>query len=202
MGKEFGNRVYKARVAQGLSQSELANKVVVSQAAVSNWEQGNTEPRLPEREKLESILGSMRRVRNRDNASGSDNDLEDSQANNAFGAWLQRARSRKDISVPELAQKSGVSTMAIYNIEAGKSGNPRAATRRKLSEALGIEVPADVQKEAEDSHAIEGLGPLTDFNPHDKLDRPSSPGVYVFYDVSERPIYVGKASDIAKRVAG
>jgi hypothetical protein len=41
---------------------------------------------------------------------------------------------------------------------------------------------------------------LTDFDPYDDRNLPSVAGVYVFYDVSERPIYVGKAATISNRV--
>lgn len=201
MSKEFGNRVRRARVSHGLSQSELAQKIDVSQVAVSNWELGNTEPRDQQRTNLEKVLGPLRRVRTATGKTdGASEALEETQAGSAFGAWLQRARTKADLSVPELAARSGVSFVAIYNIEAGKSINPRAETKQKLENALGSNIPPDVQQEAAASQAIEGLGPLTDFNPHDKGDRPSSPGVYVFYDVSERPIYVGKSSNIGKRV--
>jgi hypothetical protein len=37
-------------------------------------------------------------------------------------------------------------------------------------------------------------------DPHDAASLPSCPGVYVFYDVSDRPVYVGKAEKISKRV--
>jgi len=47
---------------------------------------------------------------------------------------------------------------------------------------------------------VPGIGELVDFNPHDPADHPNKPGVYVFYDISGRPIYVGKANDIADRV--
>jgi excinuclease UvrABC nuclease subunit len=45
------------------------------------------------------------------------------------------------------------------------------------------------------------LGQLTDFNPHDKADIPEEPGVYVLYDISERPVYVGQAGNIRERIA-
>lgn len=200
MGKEFGNRVRRARGAQGLSQTDLANKIGVSQVAISSWEMGNIEPRGPTKTKLEGVLGSLRRVRVT-KANASELEFTDiAQDAGAFGAWLQRLRTKADLSVPELATKSNVSSVAIYNIEAGKSVNPRFETKRKLANALGVDVPADIQQDAAEAQKIEGLGPLTDFNPHDESDRPSSSGVYVFYDVSERPIYVGKSTNISKRV--
>jgi transcriptional regulator with XRE-family HTH domain len=104
------------------------------------------------------------------------------------------------MSVPQLAKKANVSTVAVYNIEAGKSLNPQVETRRRLEIALGTNVPEEVRNEATEEQEIKGLGSLTDFDPHDESDRPISAGVYVFYDISERPIYVGKADNIKRRV--
>lgn len=44
------------------------------------------------------------------------------------------------------------------------------------------------------------MAELIDFNPHDPTDQPNKPEVYVFYDISGRPIYVGQANNIADRV--
>jgi len=47
---------------------------------------------------------------------------------------------------------------------------------------------------------VDDVGELIDFNPHNYADLPATPGIYVLYDVSERPIYVGQASDIRSRI--
>jgi hypothetical protein len=46
---------------------------------------------------------------------------------------------------------------------------------------------------------IEGVGELIDSDLHDNDDLPSVAGIYVFYEVSERPIYVGQGADIKAR---
>ncbi len=43
-------------------------------------------------------------------------------------------------------------------------------------------------------------GQLTDFDPNNDDDLPDAPGVYVFYDISQRPIYVGESGNIAGRI--
>jgi transcriptional regulator with XRE-family HTH domain len=91
-------------------------------------------------------------------------------------------------------------TPAIYNIESGKSLNPQKETRKRLAHALDTPIPSDVAKEAEEAQDIQGLGSLTDFDPYDEKELPSVAGIYVFYDVSDRPVYVGKAAIIASRV--
>jgi transcriptional regulator with XRE-family HTH domain len=104
------------------------------------------------------------------------------------------------MSVPELAEKANVTEAAIYNIENGRSKNPQATTRHKLSKILGP-IPTEIVKETEDESTVaEGLGNLTDFEPHAEADWPQCAGVYVLYDISQRPIYVGKSANISKRM--
>jgi transcriptional regulator with XRE-family HTH domain len=195
MIKNFAARLKTARLAEGLSQIELASKVGVAQPTVSTWERGVAEPGVAQLAKVEKVLGSLSEGPSNTQADGAEQ-----TDSSAFGAWLRKTRTKAGMSVPELASASAVSTVAIYNIESGKSVNPQDATRRRLEAALGSEVPADVKTEAAEEQVIQGLGSLIDFDPHDEKDRPAVPGVYVFYDVSERPVYVGKSQNIAKRV--
>jgi transcriptional regulator with XRE-family HTH domain len=117
-----------------------------------------------------------------------------------FGTWLNRTRLEKRMSVAELSEQSGVSPAAIYNIESGRISNPRSETARRLEQALGQNLPAEAKKELKDEATIEGVGEFVDFDPHDDNDRPAVSGVYVLYDVSERPIYVGEGGNIKKRI--
>jgi excinuclease UvrABC nuclease subunit len=43
---------------------------------------------------------------------------------------------------------------------------------------------------------------VTDFDPHSEDDFPREPGVYVLYDISDRPVYVGKSANIRDRIRG
>ena len=188
LAKLLGERLRKARLQEGMSQTELGKKVGVTQGSISNWEKGTIVPKDEQVHKLQRVLGTLTE------SSGAQ------PANGAFGAWLRKARGEANLSVAELAAKAGVSIVAIYNIEAGRSQNPQEQTRKRLERALGVDTPHDVQAEALEGQSIEGLSSLTDFDPHDKNDRPKKPGVYVLYDVSDRPIYVGKSQNIAKRI--
>ena len=50
---------------------------------------------------------------------------------------------------------------------------------------------------------IEGLGEFSDFDPHSDTSLwPEGGGVYVFYDISHRPIYVGQSGNIQRRLKG
>jgi transcriptional regulator with XRE-family HTH domain len=117
-----------------------------------------------------------------------------------FGRWLYDARNKKGWSVPELAEESGVSFVQVYNIEAGRSQNPQNRTREKLIKALGESPPAALVKATETAATVEGIGEFIDFDPHDENDIPDGAGIYVFYDISDRPIYVGQSQDIRSRI--
>lgn len=177
-------RIRRLRVGAGLSQAELAHKIGVSQVLVSNWEKEKSEQNTEQDEKLKQILGL-----------GVNNEQEASP----IAAWVNRSRISKDISVPELAEKSGLTPPAIYRIEAGITRNLRANTRQKLEKVLG-KMPEGAAEEAAEDAAISGLGSLEDFDPHSEGERPSAPGIYVLYDISERPIYVGEGGNVKKRI--
>src|SRR5262249_41237635 len=133
---------------------------------------------------------------------GTDRDAavsEDPEA--SYGDWLREARLAQELSRKELAAKVGISQIQVYNIETGRTLNPRERTRRALEKVLG-KAPEDVVEAVEEAAEIPGVGRLTDFNPHDEDDFPSEPGVYVFYDISQRPVYVGESSNISRRIRG
>jgi transcriptional regulator with XRE-family HTH domain len=99
-----------------------------------------------------------------------------------------------------LAEGAGLSVPTIYWIEAGKAENPRPRTIERLEKALGKKLDKEFEEEVQESSRVEGIGQLQDFDPHDKNDWPSESGVYVFYDISDRPVYVGMGNDIASRI--
>jgi transcriptional regulator with XRE-family HTH domain len=204
----FGERMRRGRIKNAWSQSELGEKLGVTQGTISNWENGRGAPDRNQKSRLRVILG-LRQLESKDTFAGSSAEqAEQAQQAEAaeqagpstFGSWLNRVRNERDLSVAELASKAGVSVPAIYNIESGRSENPRAQTARRLEKALGKELPAEAKKEIKDEATIGGVGEFFAFDPHDKNDWPDDPGIYVLYDISERPIYVGQGSSIRKRI--
>jgi len=177
----------EARIRGGLSHGEVAEKVGVTQPTISNWERGKGEPSQQQEEVLRTVL----------DLAHASNGIVDASP---LAAWLSKARVEKGWSVPELAHRSGLTPPAVYRIESGVTRNLREATRKKLEDALGGSIPADTAKELAEEAEVEGLGALEDFDPHLDSDRPSEPGIYVFYDISERPIYVGEGGNVRKRI--
>lgn len=118
----------------------------------------------------------------------------------AIGAWLNKRRLEQEFSVPELATKSGLSSAAIYNIESGQSQNPQRKTVEKLEKALGKQLSPEAKAEAKDEATIEGVGEWFNFDPNSESDWPNVAGIYVLYDISDRPIYVGQGQKISTRL--
>lgn len=181
-----GRDLKTARVRAGLSQEGVAERMDVTQATVSNWERataGFPEQRV---ERLREFLSF---------------DTEPASGETApFGQWLTRTREAKGLTRRELSRQSGVSEPQIWNIETGQTNNPRRPTREKLQTALGEDAPGETVEATERSAQIQDVGALTDFDPHDETDLPTDAGVYVLYDISERPIYVGESDNIRGRI--
>lgn len=195
-GLTYGARLRRLRIRNAMNQKELADKIGVTQATISNWERGNGEPSADQKKGLKKILG-VGGARRQDDSANDQPDL----GGTSIGAWLNKARVGSGMSVSELAAAAKLSPQAIYNIESGRISNPRENTVQKLEKALNSQLPEETKAEIKEEATIEGFGQLEDFDPHNKSERPNCPGIYVFYDISERPIYVGQSSNIKKRIA-
>jgi transcriptional regulator with XRE-family HTH domain len=117
--------------------------------------------------------------------------------------WLHIALQRHNWGIEELSKQSGVNKTTVANIQLGKTQNPHTTTLRKLEKALGEKVPEEIKQEVKED-AETGFGELVDFDPWGD-DRntliPEIPGVYILYDITERPVYVGKSEiSIKKRI--
>lgn len=174
-----------------LTQAEVGKRVGVSASTIHNWEIGTGKPNTAQAKELDLFL-----VYSDDDKKLRGPEIE------PYGAWLARERNQRKMTVQKLAEKAGVSVPVIHNIEAGRSIHPQAATRNALETALGAAVPAKVAAATKKSATIVGLGFLVDFEPHDESNWPNEPGVYVFYDIAERPLYVGKSQNIKRRMRG
>src|SRR5690606_1439533 len=127
-------------------------------------------------------------------------DEYDSDGSNAFGEWVRDTRKRDGKSRYQLAQASGLSPMAVLNLEIGKTQNPQDKTRKRLEKAVKAKVPEDIAEESVEEKTIKGHGARVNFDPYSRDDLPTAAGVYVFYDISDRPIYIGQGKNISTRV--
>ncbi len=55
-------------------------------------------------------------------------------------------------------------------------------------------------KDTAEASRIEGLGSIQDFSPHDEEEWPTTSGVYLLYDISDRLIYIGQSKNIKNRL--
>ena len=177
-----GADIKRLRLEANLTQAALAKKLGVSQPAVSVWELGTT-PGEKQQARLAKVFGKSSLA-----------------VSNPFGSWLKRERENCKLTVQELAVKAGLSATVIYHIESGRISNPRQKTKGRLAAALKVQIPSDVTDVVKSESEIKGMGSLTDFDPHSKEDLPSAAGIYVLYDVSERPVYVGQGKNISTRI--
>ncbi|MFT3800975.1 MAG: helix-turn-helix domain-containing protein [Burkholderiaceae bacterium] len=193
----FSKRVRRNRIKNAWSQAELGAKLGVAQMTISNLEKGKIKLT---RDRKRAILTALGVSMPSANAVDVPADESLSDGPSAFGAWLSRVRLEKKLSVGELSERAGVSRPAIYNIEAGRITNPREETVGRLEKALREKVPSDTREEVRDEATIEGVGEFFEFDPLNKDDWPTVAGIYVLYDISERPIYVGQGSSIKSRI--
>jgi len=192
-GPERGALLKQLRLSTRKTQADLAKAIGVSQTTISNWENGRPgEPGgyIP---KIEEFLGGTLAAGAVPAAEG--------QPTSDLALWLERsieAKRKTGKTIQIIAAEAGVSAPTLYNIINGTVEVPQARTVEKLQAYFG-EVPSEVTEEATEARAVGGLGEYSEFDPFDETQWPDDPGVYVLYDVSDRPIYVGKS---ANSVAG
>lgn len=78
--------------------------------------------------------------------------------------------------------------------------SPWKKTRERHVTALGSNpLPRKVVKEIKEESEVQGVGEFSDFSPWDDSMIPEEPCVYVYYDRTERPIYVGQTNNLQRR---
>jgi transcriptional regulator with XRE-family HTH domain len=194
-----GERIKRNRIKVGWTQGDLAEKVGVSQMTVSNWEAGKAHPKPDQKAHIFSLLGV---AKPEPKGSAEESAPETSEEGpSAIASWLTRTRLERKMSVPELSEAADVTAGQIYNIESGRTTNPRRSTIQKLEKALDERLPQETKAEIKEEASVEGVGEFFEFDPHDKDDWPDEPGIYVLYDISDRPVYVGQGASIRRRIS-
>lgn len=182
----FADEIRKFVQDYGITMSRLADASGISSGGLSLIVNGKNEAKI---ETIEKIRAGMRSIAN---------------PISEFGIWLSSAREKSGLSIPQLAEISNISAPAIYNIEGGKTQNPSSKTQKLISAA--IEEYSNKNSKPEPAPPAEAIanndeiGDLEEFDPYSVESYPDCPGVYIFYDISERPIYVGQSQNIKKRI--
>lgn len=194
-----GSTLREARINLELSIRDLEDKTGIPGPTISRIESGKIKNPKPEKiELIRSALGigagfekSKKRVLTRPKKQVG--------ANSDIASWLLAAMTSQGLTPKGLATKTGLSLDSIKRILAGKTQNLQSKTRSRLEHVIG-KMPREVIDEAQQDSEVIGLGILEDFDPHNEHDRPDHPGIYVFYDISERPVYVGMGGNIKVRI--
>jgi len=151
---------------------QLADKLGVSQAQISNWESERSSPSRDMLENISAVLG----VQAPDGV--------------ALGEWLSQKRDEKKLTQAELAEKAKVSQITISFIETGKTESPQEATLKRLENVLG-KLPASLSEEVKEKRSVEDfifLGPFPASNWEENVGTDKIPCIYVFYDHLKRPV--------------
>ena len=191
--ESFANWLYRNRVKHFGTQVALARYLDVGAASVCQWETGQVYPRKAMITRLEQAFDYANGAPEADDPSPETGEAA------PYGAWVEQTRISKGWSPSDLAERAGVTPATIYNIEAGRVSNPQAATKERISVALEVELPGEVESEIEEENSAGEFGQLYDFSPR-YGEAPVAAGVYVFYDISGRPVYVGIAANIQERM--
>ena len=112
---------------------------------------------------------------------------------------IKDGRKRLKLTQDQLASKLGVSRGTVSGWECDRS-SPGPSNQSGLEQIIG---PFAHEGALGPGAANEGggdIGNLEDFNPYDEDACPDAPGIYVFYDVSQRPVYVGESKQIKERI--
>ena len=182
-------QIKNARLSLSLSQEDFGNLLGVSGSSVSMLERGETSPLDISKDDHDyhawaAILsGDKAKLKN---------------LPNPIACWVKQERKKSKISISQLASKSGLATHEIKAIERGESAK-NTSIISKLEMVIGNKAPSNTS-EITLNNTIPGVGALVDFNPHNIDERPLCSGIYVFYDISDRPIYVGESKNNRNRI--
>jgi transcriptional regulator with XRE-family HTH domain len=197
MGKKpaFGQRLRAAREARGVTRKQLADVFRVAPGTIVNWETKGTQPTVDlEKTALDWIEQPSSSPSNATDSVGAEDESP------GFSDWLRTQRAQRNLTREALAARANLSPQAIFLIETGRVRNPWRQTRERLMKALGeTALPADVEQEIEEQTQIAADQHFNDFSPWEESTIPETGCVYVYYDRTERPIYVGETNNLRAR---
>lgn len=178
----------------GITQAQMGEKLGISQPYVALIENETVDASSRVAQKILELTGETPAK-----IASQVQDTSEKQVD--FGEWLIERRTKLGMSRQSLADKAGVSYLTLYFIETGQTESPRRSTIDAIKKVLG-ELPRAVQTEVVES--AEGgfgeyQGPFSVKEWEDNVDK-DTPGVYIFYDILKRPVYIGESKDIYRRI--
>jgi transcriptional regulator with XRE-family HTH domain len=181
--------ISKHRVKKDWTQKKLADELNVSQTLISFWEKGSQRPNAEMREKLVEVFGAGFR--------------DEETFGMSLGEWLRSKREERKLTMGELAQKTGLSWPAIKLIEDGVTQSPHRKTVEALEKVLG-ELPSVQSKDFEDERKVAGfdligINDIDDWQAEASRTREKIPCIYIIYDKSNRPVYIGQTDNLYRR---
>lgn len=182
-------KIKEARASLEMSQEDFGNILGMSGSSVSMLERGETSPITVEKDDSNYLSWKAVLMGNKDQIKNLPNPI---------AAWLKLMRKRNKLTIEQLSTKSSVSDYEIRSIERGELPRSRKSIEQ-LEMTFGEKSP-EIKKNKLEDNFIPNVGGLEDFNPHNINDRPICSGIYVFYDISDRPIYVGESKNIRNRI--
>lgn len=147
--KILGVHLRDARLASGKSMKELGEVIGVSSGAISSIERGASSPSLPELELLSFYLGvPISHFWSEDIVSQEPHRTQNLETekllalrHRTIGALLRQARTERNFSQKDLAQRTGISASRIRRYENGETAVPLPELEQMAS-ALGYAVDA------------------------------------------------------------
>lgn len=190
----YAKAIRNARHEAGWTQADLAKRIGVGNALVSNWEREKSDP-TAYLDQLEQALGPLVKTR------GSLVKTRD------FARWLRETREKRKLTVIKLAEEANLSSLTISNIENERTV-PQKRTIAQLETVLGATNPKEKFASIDDyDDDDEGLlsSEISEFNPHDdneiKRLMKDVKGIYLLYGQNGQPVYVGKSNNnLSKRI--
>ncbi len=139
-GKKLKNELYKLE----FTQSQLAERLGISQGAVANWINGNRQPKIDTVKEISKILGV-------DLLVDFDGPSVDFKAD--FPEKLKSVMFNKRINQVELAEKLNISTSTVNHYLTGRR-MPRLPDIERMGNILGADLFHDVKEKAQDDSVV------------------------------------------------
>lgn len=133
---ELGHRIRDLRKKKGLSQLSFAADINAPQSTVAWWETGRCYPKMESLGRLERVFGVP--VSALLLESGTPKGIPTEQE---IGKRIQAWRKMRKMTLQQLADKAGVGTTTIHNLEQGL-WYAKMPTYLYIAEALGVSLDA------------------------------------------------------------